>query len=84
VDLQRASFTRISAPYRHRDGGGWMAVVNYADGKHEARMTDWGPDIVRVPGTPSEQTRGRVAPMIATEKILFTESFCVTCVEAGR
>jgi len=81
IDLTTSRHNRISAVYRYRDGGGWQSPVNYAQG--ETRGGGASGDSVRVPRT-SATPAGRTAPAIADGKIIFTESFCVTCVETAK
>jgi len=71
IDLSTSAGSFISAMYHVSDGGIWPAAITYAP-------DDRGP--VRVPTTPSVPS-GRVAPAIAGGKLIFTESFGVTCVE---
>ncbi len=74
INLETSEHHRISAIYRHWDGGGWHSPLNYAQGDG---------DTVRVPRTPPAPA-GRVAPIIADGKLYFTENFCLTCVETVR
>jgi hypothetical protein len=74
VNLETSEHHRISAIYRHWDGGGWQSPINYAQGDG---------DSVRVPRTPPVPD-ARMAPSIAEGRLYFTENFCVTCVETAR
>jgi hypothetical protein len=80
VDLDTSSGARISALYRYRDGGGWISPVNYATGQRQGNPRRWSDRVPRVPRSPAA-TRGRVGPTVAGDKLLFTETFGVTCVE---
>jgi len=73
IDLATSAGAFISALYRVCDGGTWPAAITYA-------LDERGP--AKVPATPSVPS-GRVAPAIAGGKLIFTESFGVTCVETG-
>jgi len=74
INLETSEHHRISAIYRHWDGGGWYSPLNYAQGDG---------DTVRVPRTPPAPD-GRVPPIIAEGKLYFTENFAVTCMETAR
>jgi len=75
IDLTTSEHWRISAVYRTQDGGGWQSPVNYADNPQGG---------ARAPSPPGGAAAGRVPPIIADGKLVFTESFAVTCVETAR
>jgi len=80
VNLRTSEGGWISAVYRYRDGGGWPAPINYANG---SRTSDTAPDMVRPPSVPAPPF-GRVGPTIADNRLYFTEDFAVTCAETAR
>lgn len=80
LELDRHQAHGLSAHYRHRDGGSWQRVLNYAQGNRDLNMRKWPDTIKTVPELPSNGTGcGPVSVAIAEEKILFVESFAVTC-----
>ena len=68
IDLQRSTSHMIQAAVRTRDGGNWLADVVYRDRGGLPRCSQ-----------PS--LNGREAVVIAGDKLLFAEEYCVTCVE---
>jgi hypothetical protein len=68
IDLQRSTSHLIQAAIRTRDGGTWPADVVYRERGGLPRCTQ-----------PS--LNGREAVVIAGDKLLFAEEYCVTCVE---
>src|SRR3989344_3799879 len=69
----------ISAEYRYRDGGGWGAPLNYAQGN----LSTFPPDAVRTPSSEERQlSGGHVGPVILPNRIIFTERFALTVMES--
>jgi outer membrane protein assembly factor BamB len=74
INLNTSNGSFISAIYRTCDGGTWPAAITYAPDER-------GP--VKAPRTPSVPS-GRVGPAIVEGRLVFAESFAVTCVETDR
>lgn len=68
IDLTTSRAHLIHAAVRTRDGGTWDADVVYVD-------------TGRPPKSSQTSLRGRAAPVIAGDKLLWAESYCVTAVE---
>jgi hypothetical protein len=68
IDLQRSTSHSIQAAVRSRDGGTWLADVVYRDKGG-------------LPRAAQPVLAGREAVVIAGDKLLFTEEYCLTCVE---
>lgn len=68
IDLEHSTFRLIEAPLRAQDGGQWLADVVYRDRGGLPRCSQ-------------PPLGGREAVVIAGNKLLFAEEFCVTCVE---
>ncbi|HUR45771.1 MAG TPA: PQQ-binding-like beta-propeller repeat protein, partial [Candidatus Saccharimonadales bacterium] len=68
IDLKRSTSHMIQAAVRTRDGGTWPADVVY-------RNTG------ELPRCSQPALGGREAVVIAGDKLLFAEEYCITCVE---
>lgn len=68
IDLQRSTSHMIQAAVRTHDGGNWLADVVYRDRGG-------------LPQCSQPSLNGREAVVIAGDKLLFAEEYCVTCVE---
>jgi outer membrane protein assembly factor BamB len=68
IDLKRSTSHMIQAAVRTRDGGTWLADVVYRDRGGLPRCSQ-------------PALNGREAVVIAGDKLLFAEEYCVTCVE---
>jgi PQQ-like domain len=68
IDLEHSTAHLIQAPLRTQDGGQWLADVVYRDQG-------------RLPRCSQPALAGREAVVIAGDKLLFAEEYCVTCVE---
>src|SRR6185436_15760800 len=68
IDLKRSTWHMIQAAVRTRDGGSWPADVVY-------RNTG------ELPRCSQTALGGREAVVIAGDKLLFAEEYCITCVE---
>jgi hypothetical protein len=68
IDLKRGTSHLIQAAVRTRDGGNWLADVVYRDRGG-------------LPHCSQPSLNGREAVVIAGDKLLFAEDYCVTCVE---
>jgi hypothetical protein len=68
IDLENSTSHPIQAPLRSQDGGEWLADVVYRDTRG-------------LPRSSQPALAGREAVVIAGEKLLFAEEFCVTCIE---
>jgi hypothetical protein len=68
IDLERSTTHMIQAAVRSRDGGNWLADVVYRD-------------TGGLPRTTQPPLAGRAAVVIAGDRLLFAEPYCVTCIE---
>ena len=68
IDLEHSRAYLVQAPLRTQDGGNWPADVVYRDTAGLPRPTQ-------------PALAGREAVVIAGNKLLFAEEYCVTCVE---
>jgi hypothetical protein len=68
IDLKNSTAHQIQAAIRVRDGGVWTSDVIYRD-------TDG------LPETTQPSLAGRVAPVVAGDRLLITEPYCITAVE---
>ena len=76
IDLASSQGQIISAVCRERDGGGWQAPINYVQG----HIKDDALTVARLPAHPPAP-QGRLGPAVTAGRLVFTEYFCVTCVE---
>jgi hypothetical protein len=68
IDLQYSTAHLIQAPLRTQDGGNWLADVVYRDAGG-------------LPLHSQPALAGRESVVVAGDKLLFAEEYCVTCVE---
>ncbi|MGO9202939.1 MAG: PQQ-binding-like beta-propeller repeat protein [Limisphaerales bacterium] len=68
IDLEHSTAHAIQAALRSQDGGNWLADVVYRDTRG-------------LPYHSQPALAGREAVVIAGDKLLFAEEYCVTCVE---
>jgi outer membrane protein assembly factor BamB len=78
VDLKNLTSFTISAVYRYRDGGGWAAPLNFAQG---SQTSPFPAGTVTVPTTGPVLGESHVGPAIVPNQILFTEDFALVCME---
>ncbi len=78
VDLKNLTSFAISAQYRWRDCGGFLAPLNYLDGSSGSPCD---PVPIQLPKTATTNSSGRVGPAIIPDRILFTEPFALTVME---
>src|SRR5262249_23136707 len=71
-NLKTSDHFFIEVEVRSRDGGSWPAPISY---------TATGG--LRV-STPMRSDTTRTAPSVASDKIFFAESYCITCVESAK
>ncbi len=79
IDLTNLNSSAISAEYRWRDGGGWIAPLNYAQGNSAYPVP---PGTILTPLTNPMLSYVHMGPAITQNRLLFTERFGVTCMES--
>lgn len=72
INLTTSNATVISTVYKSRDGGTWFPDLCYRNNYDSGE---------RVPDSTHPEVGGRIGPSISGTLLLFTEDFCLTCLE---